>query len=320
MTMHAIVERDDTLVWDVVERPDPGPGEVRIRVEATAVNRADLVQRSGSYPPPPGASPILGLECTGVIDAVGEGVSDRAVGDAVVALLAGGGYAEYVVCPAVHTLPRPEGFDVVQSAAVMEVFATAWLNLREEAGLVDGERVLVHAGASGVGTAALQLLQAWGCPTFATVGSEAKVERCARYGAEATIRHGGWVEAVRAWGPVDVVLCPVGASYLADNLSVLRTRGRLVLIGLMGGREATLPMGRLLVKRLTVKGSVLRARAVDEKARIVAGVGREVWPLLASGTVRPVVDTVLPITEAAQAHELIAGNGTIGKVVLTVPG
>lgn len=316
--MRAIRSVDGTLRWVDFPTPEPGPGEVRIRVMATAVNRADLVQRSGKYPPPPGAPDTLGLECAGVIDAVGEGVTTRSVGDEVVALLAGGGYAEHVCCPAVHTLPRPAGFSWTEAAAVMEVFATAWLNLRLEARLRDGERVLVHAGASGVGTAALQLCRAWGCPAFATVGSEPKVERCRAFGAEATVRHGGWLQAVKAWGPVDVALCPVGGAYLPTNLQALRGRGRLVIIGLMGGREGTLPVGRLLVKRLSVVGSVLRSRSIEEKASIVEGVGREVWPLLASGEVGPVIDTVLPIEQAEEAHALLAANETVGKIVLKV--
>lgn len=316
--MHAITEVADTLVWGAVDRPEPAPGEVRIRVHATAVNRADLVQRSGRYPPPPGASSILGLEAAGVIDAIGEGVTERAVGDQVMALLAGGGYAEQVCCPAVHTLPMPAGFDYVQAAAVMEVFSTAWLNLRVEGGLQDGERLVVHAGASGVGTAALQLARAWNCPAFATVGAPEKVVHCEGYGASAAIRHGDWEEAVRAWGSADVILCPVGGSYLAANIRLLRARGRLVIIGLMGGAEATLPIARLLVKRLSVRGSVLRSRSIDEKAFVVAGVGREVVPLLESGTVQPVVHALFPVADAGEAHRLLASNETIGKIVLTM--
>lgn len=317
--MKAIREIDGTLVWTDHPAPEPGPGEVRIRVRATAVNRADLVQRSGRYPPPPGAPDTLGLEAAGVIDAVGPEVHDRAVGDEVVALLAGGGYAEQVCCPATHTLPRPAGLSWAEAAGVMEVFATAWLNLRLEAGLQDGERVLIHAGASGVGTAALQLCRAWGCPAFATVGSEAKVERCLALGADgATVRHGGWLTAAKAWGPVDVALCPVGGAYLASNVHALRRGGRLVVIGLLGGREGTLPMGRLLVKRLTVRGSVLRSRTVAEKAAVVEGLGREVWPLLEAGEVAPVLEAVLPIAEAESAHSRLSGNKTVGKLILRV--
>jgi NADPH:quinone reductase-like Zn-dependent oxidoreductase len=246
-------------------------------------------------------------------------VSGRAVGDEVVALLAGGGYAEFVVCHASHTLPRPPDLSWAQAAAVMEAFATAWVNLRQEAGLVSGERVLLHAGASGVGTAALQLCRAWSCPTFVTVGTLEKVQQCIALGAESgAIRHGDWVEKVREWGPVDVVLCPVGGAYLESNLSLLRSRGRLILIGLMGGRNASLPLARVLVKRLTVRGSVLRSRSVEEKAEVVNGLEREVWPRLIAGDIQPIVHATLPLEEAQQAHELVASNATIGKVVLTL--
>lgn len=317
--MKAIRDVDGTLVWTEVPTPEPGPGEVRIRVRATAVNRADLVQRSGKYPPPPGASDILGLEAAGVIEAVGPGVTGRSVGDEVIALLAGGGYAEQVCCPAVHTLPKPANLSWTEAAGVMEVFATAWLNLRLEAGLQDGERVLIHAGASGVGTAALQLCRVWGCPSFATVGSEAKVERCLALGAEqAAVRHGGWLTALRAWGEVDVALCPVGGAYLASNVHALRQGGRLVIIGLLGGREGTLPVGRLLVKRLSVRGSVLRSRSIEEKAAIVAGLEREVLPLLEAGEVGPVIESTFPIADADEAHRVLAGNKTVGKLILVV--
>ncbi|MEZ4317077.1 MAG: NAD(P)H-quinone oxidoreductase [Myxococcota bacterium] len=318
--MNAIEDRDG-LVWVPVPTPVPGPGEVRIRIAATAVNRADLVQRSGAYPPPPGASAILGLECAGRIDAVGEGVRDRSVGDEVVALLAGGGYAEQVCCPASHTLPLPAGFTMERAAAVVEVFATAWLNLRLEGALAEGEHVLVHAGASGVGTAAIQLCVAWGNPVFATVGSEAKAERCRALGAAGTaVRHAGpWGPAVREWGGADVILDPVGGSYLESNVHALRPRGRLVNIGLMGGREGTLPLGPLLVKRLSVKGSVLRSRSIAEKNVVMAGLEREVWPLLADGSVAPVIDRVVDIREAEAAHQAVQRNDTVGKVVLAVP-
>ena len=317
--MYAI-EDHGRLTWSEVPRPEMGPTDVRIRVHATAVNRADLVQRAGHYPPPPGASPILGLECAGVIEAIGEGVTEREVGEEVVALLAGGGYAEQVVCPAAHTATLPPGLDLTRAAAVMEVFATAWLNLRREGELVEGERVLLHAGASGVGTAAIQLCAAWGNPVFATVGSQVKRTRCMALGASGTAnRHdGSWVEPVKQWGSPDVILDPVGGAYLQDNLRVLNRRGRLVLIGLLGGREATLPLGLLLVKRQTVRGSVLRSRSHDEKAAVVAGLQREVWPLFARGEVEPVIHTVMDIRDAEQAHDLIRGNETIGKVILAI--
>ena len=317
--MKAIRDVAGVLTWVAHPTPVPGPGEVRVAVRATAVNRADLVQRSGAYPPPPGASDTLGLECAGVIDAVGPGVHDRAVGDEVIALLAGGGYAEQVVCAASHTLPRGT-LTWTEAAAVMEVFATAWLNLKLEAQLQPGERVLLHAAASGVGTAALQLCAHWGNPVFATVGSPAKQAVCTGFGAERTHdRHqGDFLPAVQAWGGADVVLCPVGAAYLHQNVLALRPKGRLVIIGLMGGREADLPLGPLLVKRLAVRGSVLRSRSVAEKDVVIDGLRSEVWPLLANGTCKPVIDQVFPIARAEQAHALVASNDTVGKVILEV--
>lgn len=319
--MKAIVERDGELVWDEIETPEPGPGEVRIAVHATAVNRADLVQRTGNYPPPAGAPATLGLECAGTIEAVGPGVPWERIGDEVVALLAGGGYAEKAICPASHTLPRGR-LSWTEAAAVMEVFATAWLNLKVEGGLEAGERVLLHAAASGVGTAALQLCAVWGNPVFATVGSAEKEQRCRELGADATHdRHDGeFVDAVKAWGGADVTLDPVGGSYLMQNLRSLNKRGRLVSIGLLGGREAMLPMGLVLVKRLTIRGSVLRSRSVAEKDAVIAGLRANVWPMLMDGTLEPMIDQVLPIEQAEQAHARVRSNQTVGKVVLTVSG
>ena len=316
--MKAVLEQSGRLVWSETADPEPGPGEVILQARASAVNRADLVQRSGNYPPPPGASPILGLECSGTVVALGPGVPAEALGQQRCALLAGGGYAEKVAVPWSHTLPLPSGVDLLRAAALPEVLATAWLNLRLEGQLQPGERVLIHAGASGVGTAALQLCRAWGNPTFVTVGSEAKLERCKELGAAAGwVRHqGDWLEAVRAWGGADVVLCPVGAAYLNSNLQALHSRGRLVLIGLMGGREAALPLGLVLVKRLSLRGSVLRSRSRQEKDFILEGLQREVWPLVESGEVQPIIDSVLPIQQAEEAHDRLASNETVGKIIL----
>lgn len=319
--MRAIEEIDGRLAWTVVETPKPGPGQIRVRVAATAVNRADLVQREGHYPPPPGASSILGLECSGVVDEVGPGVSWPKPGDEVCALLSGGGYAEYAVFPASHALPIPNGLSLLEAAAIPEAFTTAWLNLRREGELAEGERVLIHAAASGVGTAALQLCLIWGNPTFATVGSAAKEQRCRALGADATAnrKDGPWLGKVRAWGNADVILDPVGAAYLETNIHALNPRGRLVNIGLMGGREGILPLGPLLTKRLTIRGSVLRSRSDEEKAEILAALQEDVWPLLNQGSVRPIIDEVLDIERAQEAHDLLARNKTVGKVVLRVP-
>lgn len=321
--MKAIQIEEEKLVWtDVASDAEVGVGEVRIRVAATAINRADLVQRTGGYPPPPGASPILGLECAGEVIEVGEGVTRVAAGDAVCALLAGGGYAEEVVVPAGQVLPIPEGLDMVQAAALPEVFATAYLNLFMEAGARLGETVLLHAGASGVGTAAIQLCRQRGNPCYVTAGNPEKIERCVALGADGGWnRHdGGFVEPVKAWAAagVDVILDPVGAGYLADNLAVLGLDGRLVVIGLMGGAEATVNLGLLMVKRQRIIGSTLRARPVAAKAAVMDALGAEVWPHIASGAIQPVVDAVIPIEEAERAHALVAADQTFGKVVLTV--
>jgi putative PIG3 family NAD(P)H quinone oxidoreductase len=321
--MKAILVQGDRLEWAETDTPATGTGEVRIGVRATAVNRADLVQRSGGYPPPPGASPILGLECAGTVLETGEGVTRFKPGDEVCALLAGGGYAEEAVVPAGQVLPIPAGLDMVQAAALPEVFATAFLNLYMEGRLTTGERVLLHAGASGVGTAAIQLCRVTGNPCFVTAGSADKIQRCGELGAGGGWdRHdGSFVEAVRAWadeGGVDVILDPVGAGYLSDNLSVLNLDGRLVIIGLMGGAEASVNLGQLMMKRLAIKGSTLRARPIGEKALVMDRLFEEVWPHLETGEIKPIVDEVIPIEEAERAHELIAGNQTFGKVILSI--
>jgi putative PIG3 family NAD(P)H quinone oxidoreductase len=309
------------LSWSEAPTPEPGPGQIRIRVRATAVNRADLMQHKGLYPPPPGASPILGLEAAGEVDAVGPG-ADWSVGDRVCALLSGGGYAEQVVCPAGHALPVPDELGYAEAAALPEVFATAWLNVWTEAGAQPGERVVLHAGASGVGTAAIQLCRALGNPCFVTVGSDEKLARCLELGAVAGANRkaGRWADAARAWAPqgVDVVLDPVGGGYLEDDLALLATGGRVVVIGLMGGRTASLDLGRLLVKRLRVIGSVLRSRSEGEKDRVVADLRRVVWPLIERGEVRPIVDRVVPITRVAEAFDAVAADRTFGKVVLSL--
>ncbi len=319
--MKAIEIQGDRLAWTDVEAPTPGVGEILIRNHATAVNRADLVQRAGAYPPPPGASPILGLECAGVVEAVGEGVGRYAVGDEVCALLAGGGYAEYVVCPAGQALPIPAGVTMADAAALPEVFATAFLNLYMEAGAKVGERFLLHAGASGVGTAGIQLGRAFGNPVWVTAGSDDKIARCVELGAQAGhVRHAGsFVESVQAWtdgAGMDVILDPVGGAYLGDNMASLAIDGRLVIIGLMGGAKAELPIGIAMVKRLRVIGSTLRARAVAAKAQVMDRLEQDVWPRIADGTIAPIVEARMPITEAEAAHALIASDATFGKVLL----
>ena len=321
--MRAILVEDGELVWGEAEEPALGPGQVYIDNHATAVNRADLAQRTGGYPPPAGASPILGLECAGVVAAVGEGVKRVEPGDEVCALLAGGGYAETVVVPAGQVLRKPAGLSFAQAASLPEVFATAYLNLFMEAHAVKGEHIVLHAGASGVGTAAIQMCKAFGNPTFVTAGSTQKVARCVALGADAGCdRHAGsFAPAVAEWTAgqgADVILDPVGAAYLADNLASLATDGRLVLIGLLGGATAELPLGRMMAQRLRIIGSILRGRSIAAKALVMDALKQRVWPLLEAGAIEPVVEQVFPVSQAAEAHRLIASNQTFGKVVLAI--
>lgn len=320
MVMQAILIEGDALVLGEAEEPTVGAGEVKIENRATAINRADLAQRQGGYPPPPGASPILGLECAGVVTQVGEGVTRVAPNDEVCALLAGGGYAETVVVPAGQVLPKPKGLSWSQAASIPEVFATAYLNIYMEAAARKGERVLLHAGASGVGTAAIQLCRAFGNPCFITAGSQEKIDRTIELGADGGWnRHdGSFVPSVKEWGSADIILDPVGGAYLADNLKCLNTDGRLVIIGLLGGVQAELPLGSMMVKRQRVIGSTLRARSIAAKAHIMDALLEHVWPRLENGAIRPIIDCELPLAEAGKAHDIIASNETFGKVVLTL--
>ncbi|NIC08004.1 NAD(P)H-quinone oxidoreductase [Billgrantia bachuensis] len=321
--MHAIAIEQKRLYWrDQPALEGPATGEVRLRVAWAGVNRADLMQRAGHYPPPPGASDIPGLEVSGTVTEVGPGVDGLRPGDRVCALLAGGGYAEEVVVDTRQVLPLPEGLGLRESAALPEVFATAWLNLFMEGQLASGERVLLHAGASGVGTAAIQLCRAFGYPCFVTAGSDAKLAACRELGANGAFnRHeGSFVDAVKAWGGADVILDPVGASYLADNQHVLNADGRLVLIGLMGGRRGELDLGRMLMKRQRLIGSTLRAKPPAAKGVILNALIEHVWPRLASGEIRPLIDRSWPIDEAEAAHDHVERDANIGKVLLAVSG
>ena len=310
------------LLWTEAPNLAPGPAEILIDVKATAINRADLMQRKGLYPPPPGAPQTMGLECAGVVAAVGRDVTHHQVGDRVCALLAGGGYAEQAVVDQGSALKMPENLSFEQAAAIPEVFATAWLNLFIEAGLQPGERVVLHAGASGVGTAAIQLCHAFGSESFVTAGSTSKIEACLKLGAKGgqNRREGGFIDALRALWPqgADVILDPVGASYLAENLEALTLNGRLVLIGLMGGSRSEIDLAKLMMKRLRVVGSTLRARPLEEKASIMAELGQYVWPKISQGEIVPIIQQVFPIQAASEAHELVASDETIGKVVLKV--
>lgn len=315
----------DETVLRIGETPEPvlGAGELRLRVAATAVNRADLLQRQGMYPPPPGASPILGLECAGTIIEVGLGVTGWKPGDRAMALLAGGGYAEQVVVHAGSALRVPERLSLEEAAAVPEVFLTAFLNLFEVGSLPAAGSALVHGGGSGVGTASIQLVKAAGARVLITAGSEDKCARCLELGADVAIdyRKENFAERVReATGGrgVDVVLDSIGAAYLEGNLGSLAIGGRLVLIGLMGGAKVEVNLAVLLAKRLHVVGSTLRTRSVEEKAAITASFERRFGADLASGRVRPIIDRVVPLEQVADAHRAMKASEHFGKIVLRV--
>ncbi|GAA5170759.1 MULTISPECIES: NAD(P)H-quinone oxidoreductase [Halomonadaceae] len=321
------IEDDQTLTWQQRDAPrSESPHEVRIRVAWAGMNRADVMQRAGQYPPPPGASEILGLEISGTVIDAGPQVERLRPGDKVCALLAGGGYAEEVVVHQDQVLPLPQGFGLREAAALPEVYATAWLNLFMEGGLrhVEGrpERVLLHAGASGVGTTAIQLCRAFGYPCLVTAGDDGKIARCRQLGADdGWNRHqGSFVETVKQWGGADVILDPVGASYLADNQQVLNLDGRLVLIGLMGGRYAELDMGRMLMKRQRLIGSTLRSKSPQAKGAILDSLHTHVWPRLASGELRALIDRDWPIQQAGEAMAYLESNTSFGKVLLSISG
>jgi len=304
-----------------VEAPALGPGELRIRVAAAGVNRADLLQRRGMYPPPPGASPLLGLECAGEVIEVGAAVGGWKRGDRVMALLAGGGYAEEVVVDAGSALPVPDVLSWEEAAGLPEVTLTVFLNVFELGALPERGSVLVHGGGSGIGTAAIGLAKLAGAKVIVTAGSDAKCERCRALGADVAVnyRTGKFLDAVReatGGAGVDVVLDSIGAPYLADNLAALAVGGRLVVIGLMGGAKAELALGVLLARRLSLIGSTLRTRPVDEKARLVAAFRARFGADLAAGRIRPVVDRVLPFARAGDAHRVLQASEHFGKVIL----
>ncbi len=312
----------EAMRWEDVPDPVVGPDEVLVDVAASAVNRADLLQRQGHYDPPPGTSPYLGLECSGRVAAVGEDVEGWAVGDEVCALLTGGGYAQKVAVPAGQVLPLPTGVDLVDAAGLPEVACTVWSNVFMLAGLRPGETLLVHGGASGIGTMAIQLGRAMQARVAVTAGSAAKLARCRDLGAEVLVnyRDEDFVESVRQATDgrgADVVLDLIGAKYLARNIEVLAASGRLVVIGMQGGTRAELDLGLLMRKRGAVLATTLRARPPEEKAAVVASVREHVWPLVGSGTVRPIIDRRVPMSDAAEAHRVIEAGEAVGKVLLT---
>lgn len=311
------------LVWEDTDDVTFQPDEVLVDIKASAVNRADLMQALGAYPPPPGASNILGLEMAGVIAAVGENVTEWQVGDAVCALLAGGGYAEQVAVPSGMLLPIPDGWNFAQAAAVPEVWYTAFVNLFMEGGLQADETVLIHAGASGVGTAAIQLARETGATVIITAGAEHKLESCRQLGADLAINYKeqDFLDEVMAFTDkkgVHLILDPVGASYLDKNLQALTRLGRLVHIGLLGGSKAEINLGLVLGKRLRLIGSTLRSRPTAEKIEITKQFKHRFWSSLVNGTLKPIIDTTFPMPAAQEAHTYVRENRNTGKVILLI--
>ena len=325
MSMRAVVVKKpggvDALTLVNQPDPEPGPGEVLIKIAAAGINRADLLQRQGLYDPPAGATPVLGLECSGTVAAFGEGVTHLKIGNQVCALLTGGGYAEYVTVPAGQVAVVPDGVNLIDAAGLMEVVATVWSNVFMMGKLQHGETLLVHGGGSGIGTMAIQLAKAFGARVAVTAGTTEKLEFCADLGADIGInyREQEFADVMRGQGiGADVILDNMGASYLAANISVLNTAGRLVIVGLQGGAKAEINLNALLTKRAAIMATSLRARPAEEKAAIVSNMVAQVWPLIAGGTVKPVIYRTFDLSEASAAHQVLEESSHIGKVLLTL--
>ncbi len=314
----------DVMVFATGPLPTPRAGEVLVKVQAAGINRPDVAQRQGAYPPPKDASPVLGLEIAGEVVALGDGVSEFAVGDHVCALANGGGYAEYCVVPAGQALPFPKGYDAVKAAAVPETFFTVWANLFQMAGLTEGESVLIHGGTSGIGTTAIQLATAFGAEVYATAGSAEKCQACEKLGVKRAInyREEDFLEVIKAETDgkgVDVILDMIGASYFAKNLSALAKDGCLSMIAFLGGNVAeNVDLRPIMVKRLTVTGSTMRPRTADEKRAIRDELVAEVWPLLEAGKIAPVIHDVIAFDDVAEGHRLMESSSHIGKIVMKV--
>lgn len=310
----------ENLVITTVERPSPAAGEVLVKVAAAGVNRADLLQRQGNYPPPPGASDIIGMEVSGTVAELGTEVTGWNTGQQVCALIAGGGYAEYVTVAAEHLLPVPDMVDLIEAAALPEVACTVLSNLKRTAHLHRGELLLLHGGASGIGTHGIQWAKALGATVAVTAGSAEKLEQCRDLGADITINYhdDDFVEVLQTHGGADVILDIIGAKYLSRNVSALAADGRLVVIGMQGGVKAELDLGALLSKRGTIHATALRSREQSDKAAIVADTIATTWPMIADGRVEPVVGAVFSLDEAGEAHALLESGKVTGKVLLTV--
>lgn len=323
MRVIEISEPGGPEVLRLAERPVPQPaaGEILVRVAAAGLNGADLAQRRGVYPPPKGASDLPGLEVSGTIEALGEGVTRFAVGDRVCALLAGGGYAEYCTVAASQVLPLPENISFEDGAGLMETIVTVWANVFDLAGLKPGEKLLVHGGASGIGTTAIQLARSFGATVVTTCGSDEKAEFCRSLGADAAVNYRSQDFAAvikEKYGSVNVILDIVGGPYLEQNIRSLAPRGRLVIIAFNQGRYGQLDIARVMMNGLTVTGSTLRSRPVEEKARLVAAVHEKVWPLVEAGTFKPVTDRIFPLEEAVEAHKRMEASAHTGKIILSM--
>ncbi len=319
--MKSIEVIDGKVALHDAEMPLVGPYDILIKVKSTAVNRADLMQKKGLYPPPPGASEILGLECSGIVDAVGEKVTSRRVGDEVCALLAGGGYAEYVACPEFQAVPKPTNINWEEASSLPEVYATCWLNLFIEGNLTNNNKVLFHAGASGIGTAGIQLCKVFNCESFVTAGSKEKILFCKNLGAsEGVVRGDKMFSEIQGWVSegFDLILDPVGANYFEDNLKVLGLEGRLIIIGLMGGMESKINLGHLMMKRQRIIGSTIRARSEELKKIVMRDLYEKVWPFIESNEIKPIIHEVLNISETEKAHQIMENNENIGKIVLAL--
>jgi len=310
----------DVLELSQIEMPKPDKGEVLIAVQAAGINRPDIVQRQGAYPPPPGASEILGLEVAGSVVALGPGVDTLAIGDQVCALVTGGGYADYCCAPALTCLQIPEGLSMIEAAAVPETFYTVWSNVFDRARLMPGEAFLVHGGTSGIGTTAIQLAKSFGAQVFTTAGSDEKCQTCTELGADLAVNYKttDFVEAVKNAGGVDVILDMVGGSYLARNVKCLKPDGRHVSIAFLEGAVAEVNFMSVMMKRLTLTGSTLRARDTAFKGAIAEALREHVWPRLETGEIRPLIDSTFPLDQVRKAHQLMESNAHKGKIVLEI--
>ena len=319
--MKAVKVVDKKLIIAKANKPVPRDNEILIKIKAAGLNRADIAQKNGLYPPPPGASEVLGLECSGVVESVGKEVKSKKPGDEVMALLGGGGYAEYVTCHEFHAINKPKNLNWIEAASIPEVYATCWLNLFLEASMQQGDKVVFHAGASGIGTAGIQLANVFDCESFVTAGTEEKIKFCLNLGAsDGEIRSNDIFSKIKEWAPggVNIILDPVGGEYFERNLDVLSTEGKLIVIGLMGGAKANLNLGLLMVKRQKIIGSTIRARSNETKNIVMQELSKKVIPLFESGMLKPVIHETFYFSECNEAQEMMEANENIGKIILAL--